>query len=574
MDDVDSTQAQIARNMLESGNWVTAKLNGVAYLEKSPLIYWMMALSYKIFGVHDWAARLPIAIATIMLCWVTCRFASWAISPRVGFYAGLTMATSIGLFLFTRILIPDSTLTLVITIALWAFLRAVEPGEIRPLRWTFIMAASIATGLLLKGLIAAVFPSAAIFLYLAITKQLFVRRTWAILNPLLCLVTIAVIALPWHILATLQNPPYFEFTLVSEAGHYHGFFWFYFFNEHLLRFLNLRYPRDYNTVPRLWFWASHLVWFFPWSAFLPGVFGIGFSSKPTNRAERLKLLAVCWIGFVMVFFTLSTTQEYYSMPIYPAIAILLGCAMVRGGKAITIGKWVVFGLATLAALAVGSILFMVRGIQTSGDIAGALAKNVDESIYTLSLGHMGDLTLTSFAYLRLPLCLAGVAFLIGSVGILLTSKISKTKFQPFLVLTAMTALFLIAARVALIVFEPYLGSRLLAEALQQAQTTKPGMVIVDNQYYAFSSVFFYANVKGALLLNGRVNNLEYGSYAPGAPDVFINDLQFQQKWRESNRTYLLVEDVKLPHIEQLVGKESLHVVKVSGGKFLIVNRQD
>src|ERR671936_2682849 len=122
MDDVDAVQAQIARNMLQSGDWVTARLDGVAYLEKSPLKYWMIAVSFMVFGVHDWAARIPIALGTVLLCWVTARFAAWAFGRRAGMYCGLAMATSIGLFLFTRILIPDVILTLAITIALWGLM--------------------------------------------------------------------------------------------------------------------------------------------------------------------------------------------------------------------------------------------------------------------------------------------------------------------------------------------------------------------------------------------------------------------------------------------------------------------
>src|SRR3954452_8129791 len=117
MDDVDAVQAQIARNMLDSGDWVTARLDGVAYLEKSPLKYWMMAVSYMIFGVHDWAARIPLALSVILLCWVTARFGAWAFSERAGLYAGLTLATCIGLFLFTRIQIPDAILTMTITLS-------------------------------------------------------------------------------------------------------------------------------------------------------------------------------------------------------------------------------------------------------------------------------------------------------------------------------------------------------------------------------------------------------------------------------------------------------------------------
>ena len=84
MDDVDAVQAQIARNMLQSGDWVTARLDGVAYLEKAPLIYWIMAVSYKICGVSDWAARLPLALINVALCWVTARFAQWAFGKQTG----------------------------------------------------------------------------------------------------------------------------------------------------------------------------------------------------------------------------------------------------------------------------------------------------------------------------------------------------------------------------------------------------------------------------------------------------------------------------------------------------------
>src|SRR5579864_2768698 len=99
MDDVDSVQAQIARNMLDSGDWVTARLDGIAYLEKSPLKYWMIAVSYMVFGVHDWAARIPLALCAVLLCWVTARFAAWAFGNRAGLYSGLTLATCIGLWL-------------------------------------------------------------------------------------------------------------------------------------------------------------------------------------------------------------------------------------------------------------------------------------------------------------------------------------------------------------------------------------------------------------------------------------------------------------------------------------------
>src|ERR1700723_3246690 len=123
MDDVDAVQAQIARTMLATGDWVTARLDGVLYLEKAPLIYWLMAIFYKIFGVADWVARLPVALASIALALLSSVFGMWAFGKRAGFYAGLCMSTCVGLFLFTRILIPDVMLGLTITVAMWPFLR-------------------------------------------------------------------------------------------------------------------------------------------------------------------------------------------------------------------------------------------------------------------------------------------------------------------------------------------------------------------------------------------------------------------------------------------------------------------
>src|SRR5882762_1579711 len=260
MDDVDAVQAQIARNMLDSGDWVIAQLDGVPYLEKSPVIYWLIAISYRVFGVHDWAARIPVAFAAVLLAWVTYRYGRWAFEERAGYYAGLVVATCVGLFLFTRIQIPDVMLTLTVCLAFWTFQRATDPEEERSSLWAAVLAASLGVGVMLKGLIALVIPGGGIFVYLVLTRQLFSREVWKRLHVVSGAAIFLAVAAPWHILATLRMPPYLDFTMHSAPGEYHGFFWFYFMNEHVLRFLNLRYPRDYNTVPRLAFCGLHLVW--------------------------------------------------------------------------------------------------------------------------------------------------------------------------------------------------------------------------------------------------------------------------------------------------------------------------
>jgi 4-amino-4-deoxy-L-arabinose transferase-like glycosyltransferase len=558
LDDVDAVQAQIARNMLTSGDFVTARLDGLAFIEKPPLVYWSMAGAYKIFGVHDWVARLPVALSAIALCWLAAAFGFWAFGKRAAFYAGLCMATCVGLFLFTRILLPDVMQTFTVALALWAFLRAIDEQEQHPRFWSIILAVSLGIGLLLKSLIGVVFPAAAAGIYLSITGQLFSLRVWKRLHVFSGALIVAALAVPWHVLATLHNPPYFVFTLHSGPGQYHGFLWFFFINEQLLRFLNLRYPRDYNTVPRLWFWLFHLVWLFPWSVYLPAIAKLSF--KPVDRAGRTRLLALCWIGFVLVFFTFSTTQEYYSMPAYPAFALLLGSAMAMGGDWIRRGTRVLAVVAGLAAVAVFAILWHVRGLPTPGDISDALTRH--PKAYTLSLGHMEDLTLDSFAYLRLPLALAGCAFLLGVIGC-----VRAAGQRAFLAAALMMVLFFQAARLALVVFDPYLSSRPLANALMKAP---PGELIAQGFYYQFSSVFFYTNRRG-LLLSTRRANLEYGSFAPGAPHVFIEDPEFKNLWDTSERYYLLTFERDLPRYDELVGADRLQTVAASGGKVLLTN---
>ena len=129
-------------------------------------------------------------------------------------------------------------------------------------------------------------------------------------------------------------------------------------------------------------------------------------------------------------------------------------------------------------------------------------------------------------------------------------------------------LFFQAARMALVVFDPYMSSRPLAEALLRAPA---GKLIVDHHYYTFSSIFFYTN-RSALLLNGRFNNLVYGSYAPGAPDVFIDDAEWRTMWLGPERCYIVLSQTARPRLEKLVGADRLNVLAESGGKLILSNQ--
>ena len=196
----------------------------------------------------------------------------------------------------------------------------------------------------------------------------------------------------------------FRFHAPERAGRYRGFFWFYFFNEHLLRFLNLRYPRDYNTVPRLYFWLFHLLWLFPWSVYLAGV-----DPRTAWRSRQRPRRADAAAGPVLGRIPAGVLHVLLHAGIlFDAVLPGAGAAdRQRASTAKSIG-WIASGHTALAAVArwrppvIAFILSQVWNLPAPGDISSALTQHPEA--YTLSLGHMGDLTLDSFAYLRLPLC--------------------------------------------------------------------------------------------------------------------------------------------------------------------------
>ena len=249
------------------------------------------------------------------------------------------------------------------------------------------------------------------------------------------------------------------------------------------------------------------------------------------------------------------------MPCYPALALLLGSAMAAGGDWIKYGTSILCGIFFAAAAAVVTLFALSWNLPTPGDISAALSAH--PGAYKLSLGHMEDLTIASFAYLRLPLLVAAAAFLLGAIGTLVASG-----RRAFLATAVMAIVFFQAARIAMADFDPYLSSRPLVEVLRR---DPPGTLIIDHHYYTFSSIFFYTN-RTALLLNGRFNNLVYGAYAPGAPKVFIDDSQWKEMWLRPERCYLVITEKAAGRLGNLVDASRLVVAGRSGGKLLLTNQ--
>ena len=201
LDDADSIHAEAARELLVRHDWTTLYIDGVRYLEKAPLMYWAMAASYKVFGVRDWAARVPLVLGVLALLLATYSLGKRTLGERAGFWAAVVLAVSVGPYIFTRFLIPDLLVTLWLTLGLDFFLRTLDQEP--PSRLScWGLAATMALNVLTKGLIGLVFPAAIIGLYLLLTGNL---KHLLRLRLLSSFVVFLAIAAPWHIAAALAE---------------------------------------------------------------------------------------------------------------------------------------------------------------------------------------------------------------------------------------------------------------------------------------------------------------------------------------------------------------------------------
>ncbi len=589
LDDVDSVYIEIAREMLVRHDFVTPYLDGIRFFDKPPLLYWMAAASMRLFGVHAWAARLPLALGVLALLLAVYAlgirlFA--AVSPaehpdRAGLYAAWATGISIGPYLYTRFYIPDILVALWMTLAVHLLLLALQRlDEGRSaLLPSLGFAAVTALNVLSKGLIGLVFPVGLALLYLLWTRRL---RDLARLQLFPAVLAFLAIAAPWHILAALRNPPV---PMPSGVGlpARAGWAWFYLYNEHVARFLQHRIPHDYGQVPVPLFWLLLLLWLLPWTAFLPAAARNAVQTLRQPRRQSLQfdsdavfnpltdLHAVAgmdrqreaarslllWALLILGFFTLSSRQEYYHLPALPALALLVGGLLARADgrnargaqhtlldelaarrQALTGSRWLLLPLGLLLFAVCGYFAVTAPRPEPGATLSSLLNSNPD--LYNLSLGHVFDLTGRAMGLFRGPLTAVALGMLLLGPGSHLLRRSGRT-FAANLLLAGSMTLVLLGAHQGLVRFYPILGSKGLAEAIDRARTSRPepgDVIAIDGELTSGSTLLFYTQ-QPVYLVNGRVNGPWFGSFWPDAPAIFLDDANLHRLWAGPQRVFLL-----------------------------------
>jgi 4-amino-4-deoxy-L-arabinose transferase-like glycosyltransferase len=307
LDDPNEAEyAEVAREMVESGDWISPRLNYVLFLNKPPLTYWLIGVSDLAFGVNEFSARLPIALAGVLIVLLVVYIGRQVYDTRTGLLAGFMLVASTGFLFETHEVRPDLILTVGIvgSFAAFARLRQVPPAH---MRWPlFALQLSLAVGVLAKGLLGIVIPCLVLAVVIVLERRVDLIRVF--LHPRawwLC----ALLAAPWHVVVGLRHP---------------GFVWDYFINQHLLFFFDRKLPRVSIPVSLPVFWGIFGLRLFPWTIFAPlGV--VAALRRMRSRQDSCgDLLVLAWAGVVLLFFsTASSRMEHYSIPVLPAFALVL-----------------------------------------------------------------------------------------------------------------------------------------------------------------------------------------------------------------------------------------------------------
>ncbi len=583
LDGADSVHAEVAREMLVRHNYVTLYADGIRYLEQAPLLYWSMAAAFRLFGVSDAAARAPLALYALGLF-----LAVFALGRRMfggreradattGFYAALILVTSFGTFIFTHISIPDTLVCLWMTLAMACFWRSLEqqtPGWGSALGF----AAACALNVLTKGLIGVVFPVAVVVVFLLVTRNLKHLWRW---HPVGGVLVFLLMAAPWHIAAGLATPGFgeplgFFHPAPPTPGHVHGFFWYYFINEHLLRYLNRRMPRDYDTVPLLLFWGLLLVWLMPWIAFAGKALGMvpwrsAVRREPLTHSQQAYTLLAIWALVPLVFFSFSARQAYYLLPSLTPLALMVAAWLARdeetdpATKAALAGRRIAFVLAVLGVIgaAVAAWFALHAPKPARGDeLASLLSQH--SGLYPFSFGRYFNLSTKATGFFRGPLLDTAAALFVGTAGNFFYRLRGNARYAN-LFLAGMSGTFLLTAHLALQTFSPVLSSQQLAAAIHR-DIQAEDVLEINGEYDAGSTMSFYLR-RQVRILNGRSASLSYGSFFPDAPQIFDTSASFQTLWEGDRRVYLWTEKADEP---ALPGPK--YVIASNGGKEILSNQ--
>ncbi|MCC7519786.1 MAG: glycosyltransferase family 39 protein [Verrucomicrobiae bacterium] len=549
-DETEGQYAGAAKEMLSRGDWLLPTNNGLPRLQKPPLVYWALALSFKIFGVNVFAARLPNAFACLAWIGATALLGRRVDSWRLGAYAALVLATSFGFFIFGHLIMPEPFLGVCITFAFWCLMSAFRDPA-REAAWLRGAWVFMTLGTLVKGAHGFLYPAFALG-GAALFSEKFAglwKRFWSWRRMLLFGAAVA----PWYLAMEVRFPGFLHENFVNEqVGH----------------LLNTRIPPDSRAVPSLIFWGQHLLYFLPWTLFVPAVVWAWrrpeAHEKPGYEASRLLW---AWIAVTAISVAFSARQDYYTMTCWSAVAVALARPWARE-EAVPRRYWAApCVLMTLAGL-VGVMLWPHIDAQMA-DATLEVDPVADRD--TLWSALHGSSFGGWSAFVPLMKAAGAVLLLGGAISLWLAGR-KRAALTARAVALVMLALLVLAVR-GLALKGEYYSLAAAAGAVRRAAEPE-AMVVYDGEPHLAASLFFYLD-RFAFWVNATpAGEFVVRRFGLGS-ETYLDRTALRKAWRSSRQVFLLTERAELDAWARDLGFADGSPVMVgeSGTRVALANRR-
>jgi 4-amino-4-deoxy-L-arabinose transferase-like glycosyltransferase len=502
----EARYAEIAREMLALHDFIVPHLNYVPYLEKPPMLYWLTAVSMLTFGINEFAARLPGALAALLGVIATYWFVLRAFDRRRALLAALVLATS-GLYaVMAQVLTTDMLLTATITVALFAFYLQWREGG----RWWLLLYLAAALATLTKGPVGIVIPALAGLIFLWWEGQLSgaIRRFHALRGILI----VAALTLPWFAAIMLRQPGFFDYFVIDE---------------NIRRFFQAGYS---HREPLYYYLPVIAAGMLPWTLALPF---LPWRSLAANPARRFCLIAA---AVVIGFFSLASAKLVpYVLPAFPPLAVLIADAFMTFADR---------DAARPSDAAPRDALPDPRRLAAIGPLLGAAGSGTILIAFGPRLFARPDL----FLMIRPALYLGGVIMIVGGLGCFVAFWMRQL-FAGLAVLVTATLLMLMVVSYGRILAEP---TRSYAQIAREIARRSHGAILVCYPRY-IQSLPFYCGRR--VILVGAKTELAYGAdHAPDAANYFFTSRKdLMRLWNQPQPTVLIIDRWALPPIQSALG---------------------